>query len=605
MKLINEKLRKYKFILFIIIIIIEISGFIIVLNLYQPIYEKTFELTRNFTINKTLSASKTLKELSRITFYKQLCDLKLIGKHMSFLGNETNENKYIKRNSQFFDNILKNKNKQIVYGTMEELKKIPNLYEKFYNEENKKFYYFSKYNKDYIEAGKGSQIMNYLKNNNLHPELDMIAYYKLKGSTNISLIDDKKKRAAKYLISILKTNFIKRFIPKGVNCELLNYLVFVEDEMYIYPPEAFNNTHLFYITNIYLFNCGFMNAINTFPKCVYEYLNNRDNNYTAIPGYFRPILFGTKINFVETTIYFCINIPFENYFDLYNLTYNPLLCQESNLTKFFIGTNFEQKEGFEFIIFIYNLEKAKDIVPLFNGKIEIFEEIKYVFQDEKFKNYSTNSINRYFNHFSLFHLLYLDIFRDENIYKNLNNTIDEIIEEYEEIRNKIYEQLSIININIKKNNGTQQNNTESEIKEDYKLIEIEKTICKSDIYWNNVKCSKDTFIFIISPIYLDFYFINEDFLDDQRFPINVNFFYSLAIINNNNKYMKWKIKNIMLIKIIKLFIFYFVSSSCAVFVYFLLVQLFFETKYNVINQISNVINDGLFFEINDKNEIIE
>ena len=606
MKLINEKLTKYKLILFIIIIIIEVLGLIIVLNLYKPIYEKTFELTRNFTINKTLSAAKTLRELSRMTFYKQLCDLKLIGKHMSFLGNETNEKKHIKRTSQFFNNILYNENKQIVYGTMEELKKIktPNLYENFYDEEINKFYYFSKYNRDYIEGGKQSQIINYLKSHSLHPELDMIAYYKLNGSTNINLIDDNKKRAAKYLISILKTNVIKRFITKGINYELSNYLVFVEDEMYIYPPEAFNNTHLFFISNLYLFNCGFNNAINTFPKCFYEYMNNRDNNYTADPGYSRPILFGTKINYVETSVYFCINIPFENYFDLYNLTYNPLLCQETNLTKFFFGSNFEQKEGFEFIIFQYNLEKAKDIVPLFNGKIEIFEEIKSVFRDEKFKNFSINTVNEFFNHFSLFHLLYLDIFRDENYSYKLNITIDEIIEEYKEIINKIYEQLSILKININKNNE-EQNMTESEIKEDYKIIEIKKTVCKSDIYWNNVTCLKDTFIFIIAPIYGDFYYINEDFLDDQRFRVNINFFYSMAIISNNNKYMKWKIRNIMLIKIIKLFIFYFVSSSCVIFIYFILVQLFFETKYNVINQISEIINDGLFFEINDKNEIIE
>ena len=417
MKLINDNLSKFKLILFVIIIIIESIVFIIVLNLYEPIYQKVFELTKNYTINKTISATESIKDFWILEYNRYLCDLKLIGKHMSFLGNETDEEKYINRSSNYYKNILLNKDKQIVYGTMGELKKIPNLYEKYFNKEENKFDYPSKYYKDYIETGKQSQIINILNNNSLHPELNMIAYYKLNGSTNVSLLDDNKKRAAKYLISILKINFIKRFITRGINFDFMNYILFVEDEMYIYPPEAFNNTHIFYISNLNQFNCPFFNSIKQFPKCLYEFVIKRKNNYTSsIPGYIRPIKIGSKIQFEKISLNFCIGIPFEKYFDLYNLTYYPFLCQESNSTKFFMGNIFDQKEGFDFIIFYTTLQIIQDIIPMHSVKTDKFEEIKLVFDDAKFKKYSINSTKMPFSHFSLFHFLYIDVFKDKNLY---------------------------------------------------------------------------------------------------------------------------------------------------------------------------------------------
>lgn len=118
-------------------------------------------------------------------------------------------------------------------------------------------------------------------------------------------------------------------------------------------------------------------------------------------------------------------------------------------------------------------------------------------------------------------------------------------------------------------------------------------------------CLKDTFLLIIYPLYGNFSLINEYFMEDYRFPVDLPLFYSLAIINTNDNYMKWKINNIMLIKIIKLFMFYFIVSICVIFIYFILVQIFYETRYKVIEQISEIIQDGQFFELKDKNDIIK
>jgi hypothetical protein len=240
---------------------------------------------------------------------------------------------------------------------MEKLKEnIPTLYEKYYDEEKKRFDYFLKYYEDEVIKGPKSRIIYSLTNNKIHPELDMIAYYKLRGESDMPT-DENRKRAAFYLISILKTNIIKRFITSGKNFDLLNYMLFVEDEVYIYPPEAFNNTHLYFISNMHQFNCGQGNAINTFPKCVYEFVKN--NMHSEIPGFFFPQMFGSKIKFDQITMNFCMNIPFDKIFDLQTFSYSPLLCYESNLTKLFLANTFEQKEEFEFIFFymVYNLPK--------------------------------------------------------------------------------------------------------------------------------------------------------------------------------------------------------------------------------------------------------
>ena len=79
----------------------------------------------------------------------------------------------------------------------------------------------------------------------------------------------------------------------------------------------------------------------------------------------------------------------------------------------------------------------------------------------------------------------------------------------------------------------------------------------------------------------------------------------MSIINNNYNYMKWKINRIILIKIFKLFFFYFVATISIIYLYFVFVQIFYENKYSPINKILQIIRRDTFFEIKDKNEIDE
>ena len=79
----------------------------------------------------------------------------------------------------------------------------------------------------------------------------------------------------------------------------------------------------------------------------------------------------------------------------------------------------------------------------------------------------------------------------------------------------------------------------------------------------------------------------------------------MSITSTNYNYMKWKINQIVILIIIKLFLFYFISSLCLIFLYFIFVQIFFGNKYDSINQILQVIKDGTFFEMKNKDEIIQ
>ena len=79
----------------------------------------------------------------------------------------------------------------------------------------------------------------------------------------------------------------------------------------------------------------------------------------------------------------------------------------------------------------------------------------------------------------------------------------------------------------------------------------------------------------------------------------------MTIIDHNYSYFKWKLNQIIIIKILKLFLFFFMSSMCLIFLYFIFVQIFYENKFNTINKILNVIKGGSFFELKDKNEIIQ
>ena len=219
-------------------------------------------------------------------------------------------------------------------------------------------------------------------NNTKHPELNSISYYKLNGSINDIETNLKKKTSTKYLISILKANFLNRLLTQGNEFDILHYILFKEDEIYIYPPEAYNKTIIYSTSEI--IDC----EENNFPECIYyfycDYMNLLSFFYET-DGYMFPIFptslfFGNKFPNI-----ICLSIPFEHKINSSDFFYTPKICIEMNLTKMFSKANFKTKEAFNFYFFSIQID---DIVILYQNNIELYPEIKKVFADKKFGIYS-------------------------------------------------------------------------------------------------------------------------------------------------------------------------------------------------------------------------
>ena len=577
MKLFSEKISKHKFIVILVSVFFKIVAIILLFTSYKSPYLKVFDDTKEVSIEKTITITHTINELIKLSLFRYIQDLKLIGRHMFFLANNG-----INKNSKYYKNIKNDSNKQIFYATVDKLK---SNFSYYYNEENGKFEYLERYTKDYLDnADKRSSLLNEFMNSSIHPELNSISYYKYGYNViNFNALDEEpdKKTAVKYLISILKTNYIKRLEIKGSDFETRNYFLLMEDEIYLYPPEAYNNSFIYSIQS--LFGC----QNKPFPNCVYNtFLGNYKSSINNT-NYLIPTITPLKTNYEEVGNAVCMIIPFEKKYDIVNFTYNPLMCIQINLSHIFSSDYFGEKDAFSFVFFSISRDSSggRTFIPIFNNKKGAYEEVKKIFNDTKFKHYSLNVLKR----FSLFHFLYLDLFKEPSLLKQNGISMDYILEEFEIITLKIFEEIAKYT----------RNRTE------YFSFEIEKTICDSEIHNNGKKCFKDIILLVINPLSINFNLFNELYIDNSNYHSNQVLFYSMSFINNHYNYMKWKINTIILVKIIKLFFFYFIATICIIYLYFTFAEIFYENKYFSINQILKLICKDSFLEIKDKNEITQ
>ena len=571
MKLFLVSLTKHKFLALISLCILEIISFIVIFIRHKPIYLKIFDQTKEISIGKAINITNNINEIFKMSFIRYYLDMKCIGKHMSFFAN--NE---INQNSKYYKNLIQDEDKHIIYGTIEEL--IKNFSE-YYDYTTNKFLFLENYVKKFTEKGNNHlDISNDLMNNSLHPELNSIAYYKHNGNIYDIEYNLRKKTAAKYLISILKTNFLNRFLAKGEDFELIHYFLLMGDEIYIYPPEAYYNSLIYSIKDYY--GCD-----NSFPECFFKYVSlfmeyySYFYNVTEFIYPIYPITFYLGENSYSIQ---CLSIPFEEELDLSALHYSPKICLEMNMTKLFYKSLFKEKEAFHFLFFF---KEEDELAVMFNNNFELFSEIKNVYNDPKFKEYYFNEYNDYFY---LFQFLYLDLFKEPSLLIKHNISLDDIFQEYKVIKDKINEGIESLYITF----------------DDYIVLDVEKTICKSDIYYNGKKCLKDNIMLIIYPLENYFNILDDNYVE-YDYPVGISLYYSMTIIDTNNKYLKWKINKIVIFKILKLFFFFFISSIIFIYLFLIIVKIFFEFKFNTINQITQIIKGCSLFEIKDKNEIFK
>ena len=353
---------------------------IILLNRSGIIFSSTYNQTIAKSEVKSIEITKKIQTYISNLLTRYSTDLKLIGKHALLF------NKF--KNSNNSSNILNNsdKNKEIIFSKFEEL--INNKYiNKTFNEKNGRFDYISFYEEEFKNLRNKDKILNSLFSDS-HPELNIISYYKI-FSDNVS-----KNLAIKYLISILKTIYIRRYMSKRSNLDYVHFLVLNKEELYIYPPDSYNITFLYNFQNLYQppkSNC-FYNSLNRtqqFPFCIYDYLNNniknKDDNYISL--IFESIFY----EYIFAAL--CLKIPISQN--------QSFLCLEIDFTKFFNTFNFNFPENFDFGLLYYSM--YDELLPLSYGRKIVYEDIKDVFNDTVTQAFILNdqSIPKYY----LFHFL--------------------------------------------------------------------------------------------------------------------------------------------------------------------------------------------------------
>ena len=541
MKFVRENFFLFYLLLIVGIIFIEIIFFI-----FSYIYSK---FSVNAVFNKATDISRS--KISLITeilnnstlkyFSKFRSDLILVGKHMLLLKN-------INKDLQYYKNYKEKK--IIVSGHLEELINNNILYQ-FYDNTSKGFNYIMLYELFY----------DYPKESNLtidslfkHEELNLIAYYKNEENFSVNNIDNTTNIIGKYLISILKTLYIGRYFIKRSKIEYIRFILFHEDECFIYPPEAYNNTDSYDYNQKVIGSNDF-----PFPYSFYNYLNsNFENKY-----FFYTIK-------RDSQLIVCLSISYYNEVDFLTKENIAYICIEINIENLFRGFIVEKKTKLE----VFSLVNEDLSIVYFDARNLNLSKIEIIFNGN-FSDYKFDEKNK---RKQFFHLLYYDLFE---LYSSEVN-IKSIIDEYNSIYNKIIQKINEFIASYK-----------PKINEKNETIDfyINKTTCNKKMdSTNKLKCKKEQFLVIIDPfIITDLIFDNNFFLlkaDINNYQI---IFYSIAILATNEGYSKEKINNIIYIKLLKISLYYaLISVSTATFIS-LFLMLIFRGYFKGLNNIIKII----------------
>ena len=573
MKIVSEIIQLPAIIVLIIAMVTEIILLIFIEITYQKGYLLLFEPTKEIIIKKVNITTIKFNEILSNGIYRYYADLKLIGKHMSSFildGDNYNEEDTINKNSKFYQKYANSINKNVFYSDFSELT------EHFgdYLDKDNKFNYLEKYEKEFEKSAHPNTIIATLIDNKKHKELNSISYYKYNGDMNS--LNKLSRISSNYLISILKTIFIKRYLTKRSEMDYLHINLMLKEEFYVYPPDLHSNTYMYLFPNYSNTNCRYNNDNNDvetqFPNCIYNYIKTEENqlisfNYSLNEAFFLQ----TYVNYNIIIINFCMTISFVKKPDFQNHTYLPHICLEINITKLIDSADFNNKEKITIgVISKYSANRNDELMPVFFSNTESYEIIKKAYTSPNFGKFQiTNNTNYY----TLFHFLYLDIFANETCYKQKSVSLDSIFEEYE----KIYNEYAVRTKDLKdEGNKLNMNAT-------LKYFEIEKTCCKKNLYNENVTISKDKYLIALLPLTCKFGLLDNNFFEVKSTIINYPVLYTFAIISTNPKSTESMLKSIVQIKILRLFCFFFVSTLILLLLAVVFLRLFVQYKFEPIN----------------------
>ena len=550
-------------------ILLEIFVCVFIYLTSYKVFEKTVSKTLERTKEKTTQLTESINEYVNNLLMNYITKLKLISKQVHLFNgkNTSKENEKINKKSKIFLN--KDLSSRILPANITEINK-HEAFHKIFNTNTQQFDYLGYYMKKFYNDVDDNIILNTLRKE--HDELNYISYYNISGPTNIDYLDEVKKKNLNFLIPILKTIFIQRFLTRKLLMDIIRIYILNPKELIIYPPEDINNLYLNYILNLYPIECG------NFPTylCIYGFM------MYIIPEskYFE--LFMEIIRYQDLIVTVCIK------FTLFKGDLEPsLLCIEVNLGEIVKEINLHNVNKFEFGFFnpfelknyINTDLSLKDLYIISNCDKDAYNEFHNIFTSSKTTPFSyILDDSKPIKYYSLYHFLYWKTTKIIIEHPELNVNIKKLEEEYEIIKEKAF------------------NATANKINQVSKF-QFNKTTCRKKIIGNKYECFTDEAEMNVKQLITKTNILNDDLVETNETSIaEFNLFiYSIVFVNTKTN-MK-DIKIILSIKLSRIILLYFSLTLIILSLFFILINLFSSYSFDNIN---NVFNSMDKIEINEE-----
>ena len=188
---------------------------------------QTYDETIQRSENKAIEFTKSVKSFISFSLMKYITDLKLIARNTYIYNSKddsTNTNLF-NMNSKVISN---NEKYKIIAENQDELIN-KTFFNKIYNNSTDKLDYFNYYSNLFGNETNNNLILNKILRE--HEELNYINYINYTNFTNIENLSDEEKKKLKFILAMLKSIYIKEFIAKKSSMNLLNLLIFSENEL--------------------------------------------------------------------------------------------------------------------------------------------------------------------------------------------------------------------------------------------------------------------------------------------------------------------------------------------------------------------------------------
>ena len=548
MKIVRENFFLFFLLLIAGIIFIEIVFGITTFVYSGKLINTIFDESSNISINKLIILTEIINNSTLKLFSKFRADLIVAGKHLNFLRD-------ISPNLQYYKNFKEDKFKNIISSKYEDILS-NDIIKAFYDNKTNTINYIKSYEMANDNLTESNIIIDNLFDPNMHKELNLIGYFNSNSSS--SSISERSNIVGKYLISILKALYVGRYVIKRKDIEYLRFILFHENECFIYPPDAYNNT------DSYNYSMTVLKKDN-FPYSIFS----RMNEYLKTNYMFHIVK-------SDNHLIMCVSIPYYNEIDFLEKKNIGYICSEIKIENLFKNFVIEKKTKLQvFCIANSNLTNI-----YFEGRNLSNSNLTDVF-NSSFSNYQFKRDSK----LSFFHLLYYDLFEE---YPSIEK--DGIFKEYNNIYNIFEYQINNFIKNFKPAIGIEK-----------KIInfQINKTTCYKNIYNNNYRCSKELYLVIINPLSLPCIDLDNNFFllkaNLSEFKRNQNLFFTIAILATNERISKSRIIEIIKVKLLKILFYFLLLSLCIASFITLLLMLIFRCYFSGLDDVIKDLQKFLFY----------